>query len=249
MIIDAHLHLGKDLIYEGRDTTEQSIIDALEEHGVNKAVIYPANSNTGLKDERVRHMEVKKLCDKYPGKFVGICSVNPNIGAKEYMEEVESYINQGYEGINVNPLVHAWDPTTSKAELVFSAAQKYNVPLSINTGIGLPFGIPIKLFYLCKKYSNVKVIIVHAGRFIYNSQYIVLGRECPNVYFETSQGPNMRVLKSYVKMLGAHRVMMGSETLDEIAHSLYAYRHAGLTEEELRWCLCDTVKSLFKGLK
>ena len=249
MIIDAHIHLGKDLIYEGRDTTEESILKALGEHGVDKAVIYPANSNTGLEDERARHNEVKEFCDKYPGKFVGICSVNPNIGAKKYMEEINKYIKQGFEGINVNPLIHAWDPTTSKGEQVFSTAQKFNVPLLINTGIGIPFGLPVKLYYLCKKYDDVKVIIVHAGHSMYDCQYLILGKECPNVYFETSEGPNMRTLKNYIKTLGAHRVMMASETLDEIAHSLYAYRHAGMSEEELEWCLGKTAKSVFKGLK
>lgn len=247
-MIDAHLHLGKDLIYDDRDTTEEGIIDSMIKNNLSKVLLFPANSNTGLSDERERNYDVISAVKRNSDKFSGVCSVNPNQGEDVYVKEVKTYLENGLEGIYVNPLVHGWDPVSTKGELVFKTAKKLRVPLFIATTIGIPFGLPERIFYLCKEHPDVKVVLQHACRSLYYAQTMLVAKASENIYFETSFGPDMRTTKKLITMFGSQRVIMGSETLDDIPHSQYVYSHIGLSASDHQWCTKKTIASLIPSL-
>lgn len=249
MILDAHLHLGRDYLDPTRSVSEQQLLDAMERNGLDGCVLYPGRSNLGLAIERENHKVVKDFMDTHEHVY-GICMVNPHIGAQAYKEEIKRYKNEGFSGICVDPLSHGWDPKSEDGEMVFQTASQLNLPLFIVEGYVTPYGIPARLFEICLRYPDVRVVIVHAGRFIYDPQYKILGRECPNIYFETSHGPRMRDLKKYVRLLGSKRVFYGSDTLEDIDHIQYMYRHAQLTEEETADCMGNAIVEFFaKGGK
>lgn len=240
-MIDAHLHLGEDLVYEGFDTSEEMILNILETCNLDGCVIYPANSNISLEIERKHNERVRKFFSKYPNKIFGICQLNPNYEKHIYMEEVKKYKVQGFRGISVNPQIYGWDPLSRHGEVVFETASELDMPLFIAVGIGLPLGQPIRLYDLCSKYSNVKVVLVHADKSYCGNQCEILIKECPNVFLETSLGPNMRLIKKYIKRYGANRVIMGSCHLSLVEHSIYTFEHCGINGEEKSWATDKTI--------
>lgn len=244
-MIDAHLHIGRDLVYDGADTTEDMLLRILESCRLDGCVVYPGNSNISKEVERKQNGEVETLFRKYPERFFGICQVNPNYEREEYLEEISDYKRRGFRGINVNPQIHGWDPLSHHGEVVFSAAEEAGMPLFINVGIGLPLGQPVRLIGLCQKYEDVPVVLVHASKSYCGSQCDVVARECPNVYLETSLGPNMRLLKKYVGSYGAHRVIMGSCYPEHVEHSLYCLEHCGISSEEMDWVGRKTILRVF----
>jgi predicted TIM-barrel fold metal-dependent hydrolase len=209
----------------------------MDELGLESVVLFPGRSNIGLDMERAQHRVLTDFAWANPGKAYPICQVNPHIGEEAYRAEVGEYLKNGYYGMAIDPLAQAWDPLSHWGDMVFRVADDCKVPLFVGTGVGLPLGQPIHLTRLLERYPHVRVVLMHAGRFIYSSQYRVLGSEYPNVYFETSEGiGSAREIKYYVTTFGPHRVMMGSGTLDEIEENIYMYQHAGLGKEELQWC-------------
>lgn len=240
-MIDAHLHIGQDLVYDGKDTTEDMILDVLERCQLSGVVIYPGNSNISKDVEREKNKEVLELFSKYPDFIWGLCQINPNYEKEEYLQEILNYKRQGFLGINVNPQIHGWDPGSHHGEVVFSSAREAGMPLFIHVGIGLPLGQPIKLINLCKKYPDVSVVLVHAGKSYCGSQCDIVAEECENVYLETSMGPNMRLLKKYVETYGADRIIMGSCEISLVEHSIYCIKHCGIGEEDISWVAGKTI--------
>ncbi len=244
-MIDAHLHIGRDFVSDGRDTDEQMILERLEQCHLNGCVVYPGNSNISKEVERKQNEEAAAFFQKYPEKIWGICQLNPNYEEREFMEEVLRYQQMGFRGININPQIHGWDTRSHHGEIVFTVARETKMPLFINVGVGLPFGQPVKLMNLCKKYYDVPVVLVHATKSYCGSQCDVLMQECPNTYLETSLGPNMRSLNRYVKQFGAGRVIMGSCYIFHMEHSIYCFEHCGISGEEFDWA---TEKTILKVL-
>lgn len=239
-MIDAHLHLGKDLIYD-IDINLDEILEAMTKYGLEKVVLYPANSNISLETEREKHQMILEALKKYPNKFYGICQVNPHYEGNVFEEEVKKYIDVGFKGLSVNSQVHGWDPKSRYGKRVFNLARDLKIPLFISVGIGLPLGLPIKLYELIKEYSDIKVVLVHAGKSAFASQVHVLASEFQNVYLETSLGFNMREIKKSVKKYGANRIIMASCSFDEIEQSIYMYKNAGLSDYEFSYCTEKTI--------
>lgn len=246
-MIDAHLQLGEDYIYDYLSTTVEDIKDVVEKGYRSGIVLYPGNSNSSIEIERKSHQVVLDYLTNNSNKVWGIARVNPNYDSEVYVKEVETYLNNGFSGISVSSQVYGWDPNSSKGELVFSTANKFSVPLFIPVGIGLPLGQPIKLFNLIKKYKNTKVVLVHAGKSVYGSQVNFLAEKFENVYLETSQGPNMRELKKYIAKFGSERVIMGSYNLDSLHHATYMAKNAGLTDDEFFWYTEKAIEKLLNN--
>lgn len=244
-MIDAHLHLGKDFVYDGRDTTEEDIERVLKENGLKGCVLFPANTNISLEKEREQNERVRSFAGKSKFEIFGICQVNPHYTDKDYKEEVVRYVSEGFKGISVNPEVYGWSALTSSGERVFRTAFELKLPLFVSTGVGLPLGMPINLLPMCEKYSDVKVVMMHTGKSVYANQSETVGEICENVYFETSLGLNMRQIKARIKKFGARRVIMGSELLSEVAHSIYCYENCGISDEERAWSTEKSILSVF----
>ena len=67
-IVDAHIHLGRDVLY-GRDTSGVQIIEALNAYGVDAALVQPAHDNTGLAATQRSHDAIYELALAHPGRI------------------------------------------------------------------------------------------------------------------------------------------------------------------------------------
>ncbi len=242
-MIDAHLHIGTDDIFDDVDAIEEDILNVMDRNGISACCLYPANSNGSIEAEREKHQVVKDFFDKYPDRAYGICQVNPNYPDDVYFEEVKKHIDEGFKAVAVNPQIYGWDAMGKKGELVFLTASKLGIPVFIFSGIGLPLGQPIRYLPICQKYSDVKVVLVHAFKSVYGEQCDLVAELCPNVYYETSLSVNLRAVKKYSKKY-PHRMIVGSALLNEVEHTVYMLKHSNLTEEEEYWAAEGTIKEV-----
>lgn len=246
-MIDAHIHLGVDYLYDNHDNTLDDLLIEMEKNKLDRMVLYPANSNISVEIERDQHRLVSEAVELYPNKFLGICQVNPHYIDGLFEKEVTNYINQGFKGLSINSQVHGWDPKSKNGQKVFELARKLSIPLFIHIGVGLPLGQPVRLFDLCKEYSDVDVVLVHSGKSAFSRQVHFLVSQLDNIYLETSLGFNMREIKNAVKKYGAERIIMGSAVKEEISHSIYMYSNCGISNEEFEWCTHKTILKVLKG--
>ena len=239
MIIDSHQHLGDCRVFD-HEVTEEKLIGCLDSNKVDAAVVFPF---PGATDEVAVHTSISQLIEKYPGRIIGLISLNPHRSEDAYFNEIERCIKMNFKGIKIHPFGHACPVTAKDADKVFYAAQEYNVPVVIHTGLGVPYTLPSVVIPRARQFPKLKIVLAHSGAYIYSGEAVLVAQECPNVYLETSWCAAYRI-REFVKRFGPDRVMFGSDLPENIASELAKYRSV-LNEGELAWCLADTAKNVF----
>jgi len=148
-------------------------------------------------------------------------------------------------GLKLHTIGHAVNPISQDARVVFQTARELSVPVMVHTGPGIPFALPTLLLSRAKEFSDVKIVVAHAGFTLFTPEAYILASECRNVYLETSWlFPDD--IHWLVSALGAQRVMMGSDLPRNLQPSLQIIESANLTEAEKRWVLGQTAIEVFK---
>ncbi len=207
IIVDGYCHLGECRVYDQR-ITDGELVNALNANRVSAAVVapFPAPPNPAQV-----HDDIASLASRYPGRFFGLANVNPHINRMTYHAEIERAIRQlGFVGIVLDTLGHAVDPNGQDGQTVFEAAREFAVPVVVHTGSGAPFGLPSIVLPRARSYSDVKIILAHAGGGLFASEAYVVAKEASNVYLETSSC-SAEDVKRLVEEIGPSRVMFGSD--------------------------------------
>ncbi len=239
-IIDSHQHIGECTIFDHK-VSEQELLEKLDENGVSGAIVLPF---PGDPDERRTHDAIYELSNKFPGKIYGVISLNPRMSEDEYFKEVERCVNMGFKGIKLHPFGHACPLNSRAAEKFFIAARNNNLPVIIHTGLGVPYTLPSMVIPKAMEYKDVKIVLAHAGAYIYSAEALIAAQLCPNIYLETSWCSAHRI-REFVEKLGPERVMFGSDIAINIPSELAKYR-SQIKNEYLEICLQQTAEKVFK---
>ncbi len=243
MIIDAHQHFAGCFVFD-HHVGESELIGAMDENGVDAAMVMPF---PGTDKEAKVHDAIEELGKKYPGRIYGMISINPHGDYDVYMQEVARCVQKGFKALKIHPLGHACPVMTKSADRVFEAAHIFKLPVLVHTGLGAPFALPSVVIPRARQYPDMKIVLSHAGAYIYSAEAELVAQECPNVYLETSWVGAPHRVKSFVKKIGAERVMFGSDLPDNMANELGKYRSIkGLSQEEMALCLGGTAQQVFR---
>lgn len=241
MIIDAHMHLGEDLIYNSNDD-EERVLGYMREFGIDGVILQPGlKTNDWHKScERIRDFTVK-----HAGHAWGIVSYTPHCSKKEYMEHVSWAINDlGFVAIKLHPEAYCCAANAPQAQKVYEAARELKVPVMIHTGNGVASALPSLVIPAAMEYPDVTFVLAHAGGGMFGSEALVAAQVCSNIYLETSWCP-VYVVKDMVKKLGCGRLMFGTDNPDNVGVELAKHRALHLSEEELGMCLGGTARKVF----
>ncbi len=231
-IFDAHMH------HAGRfKQREQSLIELMDQHGINKAAVTTLNQDANLNainkskdindiqgflDEFVakkqyNHEQVKKLVEENSDRIYGFFWFNPRIATNDDWSLLEKYILEyDFKGVKTHPYIDFLKAPNDFHQLAEFCIE-YDIPLYIHSGSGFFFQkqAHVKDYYrLAKKFKELKLIIGHAA---FSMEYCVnlvrfFARDSntPNVYFETSVSIPFGIL-SLIKAMGEDRVIFGSD--------------------------------------
>ena len=99
--IDAHAHIGDFGGWAGVGGAPEQLIALMDEYDIEKTVLC-ARDHTGNEG-------VAQAAEKYQGRFIPLVYLNPLEGEAECRRKVEAYVDgQGFRGIKLNPLRHAY---------------------------------------------------------------------------------------------------------------------------------------------
>lgn len=243
VIIDAHVHLGHDVVFD-HEFTEQELIVTLDACGVDAGLVQPFIVPPLHEPQRQIHDRIKALIDRYPGRFYGMASLNPHCGQEYYWGEMRRCVHElGFLGLKLHPIAHAANPCSVDGRMAFEAARELKVPIMVHTGNQQPFAVPQNLFYLAHDFKDVPIVMAHAGGGLY-SEALLVARENDNVYLDTSWVPERTALR-FVKELGADRLMFASDHPDNVPVELHKWRSIGLSEADLEWVLGKTLAQVY----
>jgi len=247
LIIDPHLHLGDDTTFDSK-RTEEELVRRMAENDIAAAILQPAQLNDTIEKTEQNHDKIHRLTRIYPTTFFGMASVNPYLETKLYRREIARCINDmGFCGIKVVAHTHAWDPQGPAGAAPFEAAAEFDVPLMIHGGYGNPWAMPGNFIPLVERFPEVRVVLAHAAVPALAVEYHLLLRDYPQVYADTSIRTHDRdVILRFARELGPQKIMYASDSPDEMAHSLWQCRTAGLNDDELEWCLGRSAAAVYR---
>ncbi len=183
-VIDFHVHpLVKEAFEEDKDlwnaqkdvfmlyTSPQPIstlINQMEEVEVEKAVLLPIDCSTKWNFKIPSNEIVAKIVNKFPEKFIGFASIDPNKeGAIEELEKSIKKLN--LKGVKLNPAMQSFDPLSKKAKEIYDEINNMKLPLLVHTGMvwqskySIEYCNPIIWDRIAREYSEMKIILAHFG--------------------------------------------------------------------------------------
>ena len=243
-IIDAHMHLGEDLMFL-TDDSEEDLLRSMAANGVDELMLQPG---IVAKDQMRAHERIAAFSAANPGRVHGIACFNPFMDEEEYRRLVRWTVRDlGFVGVKLHPYAFCLSPTHPAADKIFRTAAELDVAVMIHTGNGVPNALPALVLPAARKYRDLRIVMAHSGGGMYGGEAVIVAEECPNVFLETSWMP-VYELANAVKTIGCERVMMGSDLILNTASELAKYRSLGLSEAQLEWCLEKTARKAYKLL-
>ncbi|KIX13985.1 amidohydrolase family protein [Dethiosulfatarculus sandiegensis] len=244
-ILDAHIHLGWDCVFD-EEQTEEQILGTNEPLGVQGGVVQPFISRPYIQKNREIHDRLCKFCNAHKGDYFGLGSINPHFEPEEYIEEATRCVKElGFVGLKITPIAHACHPASKDAYTVYETARKLGVPVMVHTGAGIPFADPVQLLEPIKHFHDLKIIIAHAGLDIMNTQAIQLAKQFDNAFLEPSWCSTVSLANMY-RQCGAEKIMFSSDTLNNVEAELTKYRYVFKKEAEQEQVFHKTAEMVFK---
>jgi len=167
--------------------------------------------NPTVDEVRRANDKVLRLMEQEPGMAYGFCYANPLHG-QQALDEIRRCISGGMVGIK---LWIACPCSREEAFPIFEESIAHGVPVLQHAWKRIDKPLPGEsiasdVAAMAKKYPDARIIMAHLG---FNWR---LGmdavRDCPNVWTDTSGlDPEMGSVEYAVQMLGADRVLYGSD--------------------------------------
>lgn len=247
LILDAHAHLGHDVVFD-EDSTEEELLAWHEKCHVSGAVVQPFVPRPYLSDTAAIHDRIAALCRRFPGRFFGMASISPHLRPEEYDREARRCVAElGFVGVKLTPIAHATHPNSADGRHVFEVAEALSVPVMVHTGAGIPFADPIALEAVASDFRKVPIILAHAGTDLFFAQALSLARRFEHVYLEPSWLGILNVRKA-LKTVGPGKIMFSSDHAVNIPVELAKYTTLLEPGEALARVLAGTAVEVF-GLR
>ena len=245
MIIDAHAHLGTDLVFD-EVREEADILKKMGEHKVDVTIVQPMFGAVYMGDIRAIHDRIYKFAQAHPKRIYGVASMTPLIPEADYYDEARRCVKElGFVGIKLHPAAHGTSPTSKRGEMVWKVCSELGVPLMVHTGAGVPAALPANVIGRCKQYQDIQCILAHSGMISFAGEAFLVAHECPNVILETSWTAAHHI-EHFIELYGADRVMFAGDEGTNLVVELAKYRSLHISPEELEWCLWKTANQVFK---
>ncbi len=233
MILDAHIHLGPDYVFD-HDSDEESLIACYLRPGVDGGLVQPSLPRPYLEDTRAIHDRIHALTKDTRRRWWGMASIDPHFRPEDYEAEATRCVRDlGFVGIKLTPIGHACNPSSRDGMHVFEVCRALGVPLMIHTGNGIPFADPMSSAKPLEAFPDVRVVLAHAGGEMFCHSAICLARKFDNVFLEPTWVGAPGVARMLAE-LGGTKVMFSSDLPVQLPVELAKYRSlitdAGLLE-------------------
>ena len=243
-IVDVHTHLGNDPVFQ-HDFTRDELVDQLEHKGIDVLITQPGTV-LDMATARAQHDAIARFVADFPGRVFGMANPSPHSDPAEYRDEVARCVRDcGFVGLKLNTFAHSAGIGLPAGRLAFETARELDVPLMIHTGNGVPWALPSAIIPMAREFADVRVVMAHSGGMMFSSEAVLAAELCPNIYLEASWMPGF-IVRSFVRAIGAERVLMGTDHADNTETELTKFRTAGLSASELEWCLGRTAEVVYR---
>jgi len=256
LVFDAHLHCPSDessQVWQWYPVTKsfEEFARYLERTGVQRGIINSVRCQLARSPAEfiAGNREVARYVEKYKGRFLGACVVNP-LFVDEALREIEDCKKQlGF--VWVGELCNYTVPyqyTVKEFELLVQQVVKLNMVLDVHTELE-------EMEFIIQKFPQATIVFPHFGdshEYDHIFKRIDLVAKNPNCYLDTSGYGHDRVgmLEYAVKTIGADRVLFGSDfSINCPATVLARVENAFITDEQRQKILSKNLLALLDKVR
>jgi len=211
-MIDANAYFGKWAIRTPGVGDPEEFIATIDKHGINIAVL---SSLKGIiHNTRAGNDEIIRLVKLYPKRFIGLCCVNPRLGAERVLSEVNRCLDSGLRGIRLYPPAHLYDLDDEELmDPLMEEFERRKLPVYVTMllTLGIPYGATTFKSLRCfvNRYRNVNIVATGLG---YRDRLDTLRllQKTDNFYIELSYDSGAEAARWFVERMGADRILMGT---------------------------------------
>lgn len=250
-VFDAHLHCPSDAtdqVWQWHTVTKTfaDFVSYLDQTDVRRGIINNVRCQLAKtpRDFIEGNREVARYAEKYKGRFLGACVVNP-LFIDEALREMED-CRKKYGMVWVGELCNYTVPyeySIKQFEQLVDQAVNLNMVLDVHTELE-------EMEYVIKKFPKATIVFPHFGdehEFDHIFKRIDAVAAHPNTYLDTSGYGHDRVgmLEYAVKTIGPDRVLFGSDfSINCPATVIARVESAFITEEQKQKILSGNVEAL-----
>ena len=253
-IFDCHLHCpaekGEKWQWYKVTNSFEDFVSYLDKTGVQRGIINSQRSfGTNPEEFIAGNREVARYVEKYKGRFLGACIVNPQY-IEESLKEIEYCHNQlGF--VWVGELCNYMVPylySIKEFEMLVDQVVELNMVLALHTERG-------ELEYVAQKFPRATIAFAHFGD---DHEYedifkrIDMVAQNPNFYLDTSGYGHDRVgiLEYAVKTIGPDRILFGSDfSINDPGTVIARIMNSFLTMEQKQKILSGNLLELLKKVQ
>jgi hypothetical protein len=255
-VFDAHLHCpaasGELWQWHPVTRTFEEFVAYLDRTGVGRGIINSQRcQQNGTPAEFVAgNREVARYVEKYKGRFVGACVVNPLFidEALREMEECRKQFGFVWVGELCNYMKPSYEYKIKQFEQLVEQTVKLGMILDVHTEQD-------EMDYIIEKYPRATIVFPHFGdgnEYVDIWKRIDLVAQHPNTYLDTSGYGHDRVgmLEYAVTKIGPDRVLFGSDfSINDPSTVIARIKHAFLSEEQKQKIFSGNLQALLKRFK
>jgi uncharacterized protein len=241
VIVDTHVHLGVSHS-TGVRITSADLVSAMREYRLSACLVMPQPTDPQALQT---HTEIAKLARSAPGRVFGIALLDPRLSRAQFEMHAERLLDRdGFVALKLHTFGHRIAPDDDACHKVFLAARRYQRPVMIHTGLGGPHTLPQRAESMAQRYSDLPIVLCHAGFGAFWREAIEVAEKCDNVLLEPSWSPGFAI-GLMVERLGANRIMFGSDHPSNIATELVKLAGLGLSPRDLTAVLGGNAINVF----
>jgi len=204
---DAHMHVH---VLPGHkwDSPPERALRVMDPVGIEKAVIMPY-SEIDLSSREELELGARYAAE-YPGRFLLFARLHPGegSGAEELLEWAVKDL--GYVGLKLHPVGNHLSPTDPRTVNLVRKAAQLGLPTLFHCG-DEELTLPDDIGPLAERVPEAAILMGHCGGYFHANSALEWAKRCPNLYFETSAIPDLRLLRRALDTLGPHRLIWGSD--------------------------------------
>jgi predicted TIM-barrel fold metal-dependent hydrolase len=245
MIIDFHCQVGPSRDFKGT-ITPRSIVERMDRRKIDKAVLFPSESNKKLRP----YEDVLQALKEFPDRFYGFFGANPR--EEDVCEMLQMVVEKyGFKGVRLHPTFSG--VVADDEDWVYPIAEmarKLKVCMMVHSDTSI-LASPWQVGMLAMDFPGVPVVMAHMGfvDIISNDGAIEMARRVPNLYLETSGVSAEDKVAQAVREAGAAKVLYGSDMpFNDPAFEMAKIEYANISDNDKRMILGENAKKFFEGL-
>lgn len=167
---------------------EQLLVE-MSEAGVSSGVVVGRSS--GLYGS-VTNQDVAEIVRAWPGRFIGIGSIDPGAGRRKAIAQIDEALALGLRGVNIEPGAYAEPLYADDRRLypIYAYCEDKDIPVTImaggSAGPDLSYTEPVHVDRVAADFPQLRIAITHGG-WPWVSEMLHIAFRRPNVYLSPDQ--------------------------------------------------------------